>query len=364
MAGKVFLTGYPGFIAKQLIQRLALKDPDAHYVFLIQKHLRKTAEEGLAWLDERVAGLAARCSLEEGDISKSRLGMSEEAYEQCAKDVSQVWHLAAIYDLAVPASIAYRVNVIGTANVLDFCEACERFERLDYISTCYVSGDRHGLVLEDELDEGQTFKNHYESTKCWAEMEVRRRMDRIKTVIYRPGIVVGDSRTGETDKYDGPYFLMLLLMRLSNKLPMVNIGRGDARVNLVPVDFLTDAMASIGTNPDAIGKAVQLADPNPRSSREIVEGLLDLLDYRKALATVPPPLVSGALRVGLLRRMVKIPKESVIYFNHEVQYDTMNQRKLLKETGLACPDLLSYLPTLVDYVRAHPEKQFLDERTF
>jgi len=364
MAGTVLLTGYPGFIAKQLMLRLAPRDEATKFVFLIQPHLRDTAEQGLDWLEQRVPGLASRCSLVEGDIAKTKLGLSDEAYRQCTADVSRVWHLAAIYDLSVPAAIAYRVNVIGTANVLDFCEACEGFERLDYVSTCYVSGTRRGLVWEDELDEGQTFKNHYESTKCWAEMEVRRRMDRIPTAVHRPGIVVGDSRTGETDKYDGPYFLMMLLIRLPHQLPMVNIGRGDARVNLVPVDFLCDAMASIGNNPDAIGKTVQLADPNPRASREIVEAMLTEIGYRKPPLAVPSSMVSGALRVGAVRRLVKIPREAVVYFNHEVQYDTQNQRRLLEGTDIRCPDLLGYLPTLIDYVRAHPEKGFLDDRRF
>jgi thioester reductase-like protein len=364
MAGKLLMTGFPGFIAKQLAPRLGRNDPDTHLLFLVQPSMRKLAEASLRTLDEHVEGLSTRCSILEGDITQPRLGMAAGEYERCTKEVSAVWHLAAAYDLAVAAAVAYRVNVIGTACVLDFCEACESFERLDYLSTCYVSGTRHGLILESELDEGQSFKNHYESTKCWAEMEVRRRMGRIPTCVHRPGVVVGDSRTGETDKYDGPYFLMLLLLRLPARLPMPNIGRGDARVNLVPVDFLTDAMAAIGANPTALGKTVHLADPDPRSAREVMAKIQAELGRPQPAGLVPPSLVARALRIPAVRRMVKVPEQTVTYFNHEVLFDTTNQASLLTGTGLYCPDFFSYLPTLLDYVRAHPEKAFLDGRTW
>ncbi len=364
MAGTLLVTGFPGFIAKQLAPRLGARNPDTHFLFLVQPPLRNLAEATLKTLDEQVEGMAARCSIVEGDISRPNLGMATSDYERCTKEVSSVWHLAAVYDLAVTAAVAYRANVVGTAHVLDFCEACTSFERLDYVSTCYVSGTRHGLILESELDEGQSFHNHYESTKCWAEMEVRRRMGRIPTCVHRPGVVVGDSRTGQADKYDGPYFLIRWLLRLPSRLPMPNIGRGDARVNLVPVDFLTDAMVSIGANPDALGKTVHLADPNPRSARDIVAKVREELGHPPPVGLVPPSLVSRALRIPALRRRVQIPEQTVTYFNHEVLFDTTNQTLLLKDTGLYCPNFFSYLPTLLDYVRAHPEKAFLDGRTW
>jgi thioester reductase-like protein len=290
--------------------------------------------------------------------------MGEDAYRRETERATHVWHLAAVYDLAVPEPIAYRVNVLGTAHVLDFCEDAAKLERLDYVSTCYVSGARTGVVREAELDEGQRFKNHYESTKAWAEMEVRRRMHRMPVCIHRPGIVVGDSRTGETDKYDGPYFLIKLFMRLPGWLPMVNVGEGGSRVNLVPVDFLCDAMAAVWTKQEAIGHTIQWADPNPHLARDIIARLLEILGRRKPLGTVSPDLVEKALHVEQLRALAQVPREAVIYFNHDVVYDTENQRWLLDGTGVRCPDLMSYLPTLVAYVQEHPEKQFIDGRRF
>ena len=362
MASKIFLTGFPGFIAKRLVARLLRKDPEASFVFLAEARLQRAAEQALREMQERHPALGSRAKIVTGDITKPLLGLTQDTYNILAAGTTHVWHLAAIYDLAVPMALAYRVNVVGTANVLDFCGACRNLKRLDYVSTCYVSGARTGLVLERELDEGQGFKNHYESTKCWAEMEVRRRIDRIPTCILRPAIVIGDSKTGETDKYDGPYFLVAALVRLPTWVPLINIGEGHATLNLVPVDFLVDAMAELWANDDAIGKTIHLADPYPHTSRDVFGGILQAMGFRKPAVDVPPALLEASLSVESLRRFLRVPKQLVTYANHEVHFDTTTQRKLLERTGVACPDLLSYLPVLVDYVRRNPRKRFLDGR--
>jgi nucleoside-diphosphate-sugar epimerase len=195
-------------------------------------------------------------------------------------------------------------------------------------------------------------------------MEVRRRMHRIPTCIHRPGIVVGDSHTGMTDKYDGPYFVITLFMRLPSWLPMVNIGDGKSRVNIVPVDFVVDGMAALMFKKEALGQTVALADPAPHTSQEIVERLLEVLGRGKPVANLPPGMVERALESGKVRQLVKVPREAVVYFNHDVEFDTANQRRLLEGTGVRCPDFLDILPTLVDYVRQNPDKAFLDGRRF
>jgi thioester reductase-like protein len=362
-AGKVhFLTGFPGFIGTRLVKKLAEEDPHARFVLLVEARLAERANATVRQLDAELQGFAARAELVTGDITAEHLGIEPERLAGLRGEVTTVWHLAALYDLAVEAQIAYRVNVVGTSNVLDFCESCATFQRLLYVSTCYVSGDRTGLILESELDEGQGHKNHYERTKFWAEVEVRRRMDHLPTVVLRPGIVVGDSRTGETDKYDGPYYLMTFLLRLPSWFPMVNVGRGDALVNLVPIDFVVEALAALAEQPDAEGKTFQLADANPMRARDIVSLLLKVLGRRPALATVPPSLFEKMLDNRRVRRLVGMPKESVVYFNHLARYDVTNTLEHLANTQVRCPHLSTYLSTLVDYVKRNPKKQFLDGR--
>jgi len=364
MATKIFMTGFPGFIAKRLVSALVGKRGDAKFVFLVEERMRGAAEQSVRDLDERHPGFLGRAQIVSGDIAATYLGMGEEVYRAHAADTTHVWHLAAIYNLAVPEAIAYRVNVIGTANVLDFCQDCKKLERLDYVSTCYVSGQRHGRVLETELDEDQGFKNHYESTKCWAEMEVRRRMHRLPVAIYRPGIVMGDSKTGYTDKYDGPYYLMKLLNKLPSWLPMVNVGEGDVDANIVPVDFIVDAMAALAFKKEAIGQCVQLADPNPHKIKELLGAMMAAFGFRKPLANLNAGLVEKALSNESVRNLVQIPKEALIYFNFDVSYDTTNQRRLLEGTGVRCPDFFDYIGTLAAYVKEHPDKPFLDGRAF
>lgn len=362
MPNRCFFTGFPGFIGKRLVSRLATQDPSMELAFLVQAKMREAAEATLAQLDVEHPGIADRSTILVGDITQKYLGLDHAVYEAETAKITHVWHLAAIYDLAVPEAIAYQVNVVGTANVLDLCEDCDNLVRHDYVSTCYVSGLRTGLILESELDEGQAFKNHYESTKAWAEIEVRRRQHRLPICIHRPAIVVGDSRTGETDKYDGPYFFMTLLSRLPSWLPVPNVGDGVSRLNLVTVDFLVDAMAALGANPDALGETVQLADPSPYTADEIVSAVQELLGHRRPIGRLPVSLVQRALGIDAFRTLVGVPAEAVTYFSHPVEYDTTNQRRLLADTDVRCPDLMSVLPTLLDYVQANPDKPFPDDR--
>src|ERR671915_1029115 len=192
-------------------------------------------------LAERLDG--GRIEVLPGDITERRLGLDDERYERLAAEASAIYHLAAVYDLSVPLEIATKVNVDGTGNVLTFCRDCERLDRLHYVSTAYVAGDRTGHVYEHELLMGQRFKNHYESTKFQAEVWVRHSMDRIPTTIYRPAIVVGDSQTGETQKFDGPYYILRTAQRaMRMNSPIPQFGKAGAAFNVVPVDFVIDAL--------------------------------------------------------------------------------------------------------------------------
>lgn len=358
----VFFTGFPGFLGRRLVRRYAEVHPDKHWVFLVQDKLRDRAEEDLRAMEAELPGFAGHWETRVGDITDPRLGLDAAGYDDLRDRVTECWHLAAVYDLAVPEEVARRVNVDGTAHVLDLCEASRHFQRLHYISTCYVAGDRTGRVMESELDRGQGFKNHYESTKFWAEMEVQQRWDRIPTVIFRPAVVVGDSRTGETDKYDGPYFMIRLMMRLPRLLPMVGIGRGRARLNLVPVDFVIGAMVEIAGQEGVEGKVYQLADPGALRVSELLDLISHELDKPRPLLSLPGSWMEGALSVGAVRRLLDMPKETIVYANHPVMYDAQNTLGALEGSGIECPSIATYLSTLIAYMRENPDKDFLVER--
>src|SRR5205085_8238851 len=238
-----------------------------------------------------------RIEVLEGDIGERGLGLSGDQLSRLRSDVTIAYHLAAIYDLAVPLDIAQRVNVDGTGNVLELCAGCKKLERLNYVSTAYVAGDRTGVVYEHELVLGQHFKNHYESTKFQAEMWVRDAMAEVPVTIYRPAIVVGDSRTGETQKFDGPYYMLRTIsrtMKMGGRIPQ--FGASDAPFNVVPVDFVVDALVAAAADPASVGQTLHLVDPEPITARELMQVLSREYAGKEPSYKVPPKAVEMSLR--------------------------------------------------------------------
>ncbi len=345
------LTGFPGFIGRRLVAALLERDPEARVIALVEPRMLAAAQEAAAAID------AERIELLSGDITERRLGLGDEDYARLLAEVTMVHHLAAIYDLAVPAEIAQRVNVDGTGNVLALCRDAERLERLDYVSTAYVAGDRTGVVYEHELALGQGFKNHYESTKFQAEVWVRELADEIPTTIIRPGIVVGDSKSGETQKFDGPYFILRFISAGTRRgMPPANIGRGEVPFNVVPVDFIVAAMIELAHAEAAAGETVHLCDPDPVSSRELVALLSELYAGQAPRLRLPPRPVAAALHLAPVRRFYGgTPAESIRYMNHPVRYDTRRADELLAAAGLRCPRFPEYAPAMVEFFRAHED---------
>ncbi len=345
------VTGFPGFIGRRLVKRLLDRDDEARVVALVEERMLETAREV-------AAGIAAeRIEVLAGDITDRRLGLSDDDYVRLAADVRRAFHLAAIYNLSVPREVAQRVNVDGTGNVLELCRAAERLERLAYVSTAYVAGLRTGVVYEHELVMGQGFKNHYESTKFQAEVWVRQLLDRVPTTILRPAIVVGDSSTGETEKFDGPYYLLRAISRaasMGRSLPQ--FGRADGAFNVVPVDYVVDAMVAAADDPATVGETLHLVDPDPLSSRELLDMLSEEYAGRPPRGQVPASLVAASLRVGRIReKLDSIPPESIAYLNHPVVYDTRRAVDLLAPRGLRPPNFAQYVGSMVEFFREHEQ---------
>ncbi len=345
------LTGFPGFIGRRLVAKLLADDPKLGVVLIVEERMLDAAAEAAADFD------AKRIEIVAGDIGERGLGLSSSDAELLAKSVTTVFHLAAIYDLAVPLEIAQRVNVDGTGNVLEFCLAAKKLERLAYVSTAYVSGRRTGRVYEHELVMGQDFKNHYESTKFQAEVWVRELMHRVPTTILRPAIVVGDSKTGETQKFDGPYFILRAIAEAESRgQPLINFGRAGAPFNVVPVDFVVDAITAAAFDPLAVGETLHLVDPEPLSASELAETLSREYAGRPPRGRVPASSVEAALRFNAIRkRFGGTPRESVVYLNHPVSYDTRRALAILEPHGLRPPPFASYAPATVAFFKAHED---------
>jgi thioester reductase-like protein len=336
------LTGFPGFLAGRLVPRLLADDEEARIVALVEPRMV-----------ERARALAPDgVDVQPGDITDPMLGLDQRTYDRLAGEVVKVFHLAAVYDLAVGSELAERVNVAGTQHVLDFCRRAPGLERHHYISTAYVAGQRSGLVLEDDLAEGQAFKNFYESTKFAAEVLVRASMDAIPTTIYRPAIVVGDSLTGETQKFDGPYYLLRSMAGPTGAL--LQVGRGDAPFNVVPVDFVVSAIAAGSRDAEAVGHTLHLVDPEPVSSKELARLLALEYKGREPRIPLPPGVVDRSLKYAPIRKLFGgTPRQSITYLNHPVQFDTTQASEVLGRNGLRCPRFAEYVGPMVAFYAAH-----------
>jgi thioester reductase-like protein len=337
----ILLTGFPGFLAGRLAPRLAER---GRVVALVEPRMLERAR----------SRAPAGVTVQPGDITHPLLGLDETTYEGLARDLVEIHHLAAVYDLAVGAELAERVNVMGTQHVVDLARRAERLERHHYVSTAYVAGQRSGLVLESELAEGQEFKNHYESTKFAAEVVVRTSMDDVPTTIYRPAIVVGDSRSGETAKFDGPYYMLRTIRATRGPLPQ--IGRDDSLFNVVPVDFVIDAITACTGDPAATGRTLHLVDPEPLSSAEVFSTLAAQVDGRTPSFRMPPGLLDRSLKYKRVRAFYGgTPRQSVRYLNHPVRFDVTQAAEVLGRHGLRCPRFPEYVEPMVRFFLAHED---------
>ncbi|MEK6543100.1 MAG: SDR family oxidoreductase, partial [Elusimicrobiota bacterium] len=237
----------------------------------------------------------------------------------------------------------------------DFCRACPGLRKLVYFSTCYVAGDRQGVIKEDELEARQGFKNHYEATKYAAEVEVRRAIDKgLPVIIIRPSIVVGDSQTGETGKFDGPYFGMRFIDHfkwLPVGLPM--LGPSLAFVNLTPVDFLIDATLVIAAKPGSVGKTFQVADPAPTQAKEIYKELCLRITGREPGGLCLQPALVGFILGGPIGKLLGVPAQVLTYFNHDARFDTANTDAALVGSDVRCPVFKTYVDAIYRYWQAH-----------
>jgi nucleoside-diphosphate-sugar epimerase len=344
----VLVTGWRGFIGRQLVARLAPRlDPSRDRLLLLTREQHRDPARAEA------EALGPHAELLEGDVTSIHLGLSGAEYKRATAQVTALWHLAGLYDLAADREAIRAVNVEGTRHVLELARAARRLSRLHHFSTAWVSGDREGVILEDELEMGQRFRNAYERAKFEAERLVRRATADLPATVYRPTIVVGDSRTGEIDRFDGPYYFAILLVASPLNVPLPLPGAGGAPLNVVPVDFVADAALSIGANPAAVGKTVHLVDPAPLSARKVYE-----LVARRAGKALPPVgiphrAVEALLRLPVLERLSRRQQHAIQLLNQFAVYNCRYQLELLAGTGIRCPPITSYLDRLMDYVKAH-----------
>ncbi len=349
----IFLTGFPGFIAARLVARLAKSE--TQFFLLVQSVFIQKAMREIEKIALETDVPLENFALIEGDITIENLGINEKDLATVQTETTDVYHLAAVYDLAVAKNLAFQVNFEGTKNVNEFVKQLPNLRRYNYISTCYVAGRRTGEILESELEHDAGFRNFYEETKYLAELEVEKIKDKFPVTIFRPSVVVGDSHTGETAKYDGIYSLINYLRKAPNLLRFVNVGNSAVKLNLVPVDFVVEGIAALANDENAARKTVALADPNPLTTEQLFDAIAEALTSKQSVIKPPAQLIEKSLMLPFSPAVSGLPLPSVPYFFVPQTYDTSVADELLAAHNIACPNFNSYVGNLLKFVEEHPK---------
>ncbi len=360
-----FVTGATGFIGRRLIERLLEQRQGKVYVLV-----RESSKGRLEDLLERwsiVAGASAPARIQPvvGDLRRPMLGLDKEQVGELRGKVTHFFHLAAVYDMTAPAERNTAVNVGGTAHAVDLARAVDA-KHLHHVSSIAIAGTYKGVFEEDMFDEGQKLPSPYHRTKFESERIVREQ-PYVPWRVYRPGIVVGDSKTGEMDKVDGPYYFFKAIQRMRQLFPewMPLVGLDLGHTNVVPVDWVAGALEHIAHEPDLDGKAFHLTDPRPQRVDELINELASAAHAPRFAVTIdkrltdPLPRWPLALAAQLppLRQMRKlalrelgIPEQVLAHMELVPSFDTREARRALAGSPLEQPPPLNdYLSRLWDY---------------
>ncbi len=367
-----FITGATGFIGKHLLQRIVRRKGTIYVL------VRKSSQKKLIELRERLGVDDKRLVGVNGDLTKPNLGLSKAKIDELKGKIKHFFHLAAIYDLTADEQSQIATNIDGTRNAVELAEALKA-GCFHHVSSIAAAGLYQGVFREDMFDEAENLDNPYFRTKHDSEGIVRREC-KTPFRIYRPAIVVGDSRTGEIDKIDGPYYFFRLIKKTRELLPpwVPTLGIEGGRINMVPVDFVADAMDHIAHKAGLDGKCFHLTDPNPKRIGEVLNlfakaGHAPLMSMRidaRLFNFIPPVIKQGLSMLAPVRRITQavmsdlgLPKDVLQFVNYPTRFDTRETERALKGTKIAVPDLEDYAWRLWDYWERHLDPDLFRERS-
>jgi thioester reductase-like protein len=360
-----FVTGATGFIGRRLVQRLLEKRQGKVYVLVRESSMGRLDELIERWSLAAGASAADRIEPVLGDLRRPLLGLEQERVTELRGKINHFFHLAAVYDMTAPAELNTAVNVGGTTHAVELARAVEA-KHLHHVSSIAVAGEYSGVFMEEMFDEGQKLPSPYHRTKFESERIVREQ-PYVPWRVYRPGIVVGDSKTGEMDKIDGPYYFFKAIQRMRHLLPewVPLVGLDLGLTNIVPVDWVAGALEHIAHEQGLDGRAFHLTDPRPQRVDDLInelaaaahaprfavsidKRLLDQLPkWPLALTAQLPPW--RQLR-NLALRNLGIPLEVVRHMKLKPRFDTAETARALAGSPLEQPPPLNdYLKLLWDY---------------
>jgi NAD(P)-dependent dehydrogenase (short-subunit alcohol dehydrogenase family) len=367
-----FVTGGTGFIGQNLIPLLLARRGTVYVL------VRPGSLERLEQLKSRWGRAARKIVPVTGDLTRPFLGVSPAQRKKLQGKITHVMHLAAIYDLKADAAAQEAANIKGTTHAVRFAEAVEA-KHFHHVSSIAAAGLYPGTFTEDMFDEAIGLDNPYFRTKHDSEGIVRHKCS-IPWRIYRPGIVVGDSRTGEIDKIDGPYYFFKLIQKMRRTMPswMPAIGIEGGRINIVPVDYVVEAMNYLAHKQGLDGRCFHLTDPKPKRIGEVLNLFAEAAHAPQMSMRVDARLfnyIPGAIKQGLLmlppirrisRQIFKdlgMPPDVLQFVNYPTRFDSRETQKALKRSGIKVPQLDDYAWRLWDYWERHLDPDLFIDRS-
>jgi thioester reductase-like protein len=369
-----FVTGATGFIGRHLVERLLEREGDIHVL------VREGSQDRLNALVERWGTDGAeRIKPVVGDLQEPRLGLSDEQIAALDGEIEHFFHLAAMYDMTAGEDVNDRLNVAGTRNAVDLANALHA-GHLHHVSSVAAAGEFKGLFREDMFDEGQRLPSAYHRTKFESEKLVRERA-KVPWRVYRPAVVVGHSQTGEMDKIDGPYYFFKAIQKARHALPewVPLVGPELGYTNLVPVDFVADAMDHIAHQPGLNFQAFHLTNPKPmrvgESLNEFAKAAhapqLAIRVDKRLTDALPKGTLSMLMKLPQLRELRRtvladfgIPEEVIAHMALRPQFDTRDTERALAGSGIEVPELATYADKLWDYWERSLDPDLFKDRSF
>jgi NAD(P)-dependent dehydrogenase (short-subunit alcohol dehydrogenase family) len=367
-----FVTGATGFIGRNLVEQL-LEREGTIYV-LVREGSRGRLEE----LKNRWGAPDGRIVPVIGDLSQEKLGC-EDQIEELRGKIDHFFHLAAIYDMTADAESQRVANVEGTREALKLAEELDA-KRFHMVSSIAAAGLYKGTFTEDMFAEAEKVENHpYFQTKHESEAVVREE-SKVPWRVYRPGIVVGHSETGEMDKIDGPYYFFKLLQRARNALPQwfPGVGIEGRKINIVPVDYVARAMDHIAHIDGFDGQAFHLTDPKPLSAGQVINVFAKAAHAPEATMRIdskmfdfiPKQVRNGLTMLPPVKRITDqvladlgIPRSVLVYINYPTDFDSTKTQTALEGTGISVPPLASYANRLWDYWERNLDPDLFKDRS-
>jgi NAD(P)-dependent dehydrogenase (short-subunit alcohol dehydrogenase family) len=368
-----FVTGATGFIGKRLVKKLlARRGSTVH--FLVRPESKDKIPDLLAYWHTT----EARAKPVYGDLAKPMLGLTKSDFKGLAGKIDHFFHLAAVYDLKADAESQIVANIDGTRNAVQLANEIKAGV-FQHVSSIAAAGMYEGVFREDMFDEAENLDHPYFATKHDSEKIVRKEVKGAWRV-YRPALVVGDSKTGEMDKIDGPYYFFKLIQKMRQLLPpwMPAIGIEGGRINIVPVDFVVDAIDHIAHVRDQDRRAFHIVDPTPYRVGDVLNTFakaahapqMSLRVNAALFGFIPNSVKKGMLSLTPVRRIknavmkdLGLPDDMLQFVNYPTRFDCRETAALLKGTRIECPRLEDYAYRLWDYWERNLDPDLFIDRT-